>query len=71
MSLSAACATVRHLWVDDQISDDSMLLQVGISFLSISVFHLIGSIQVLQRDRGDVDSPANKQSCEDVHRVSR
>lgn len=39
---------LRYLWVDDQISDDSVFLQVGVSFLPIPIFHLIGIIQVLQ-----------------------
>lgn len=47
--ISPKVMDVRHyLWVDDQISDDSMLLQVGVSFLPVPIFHHIGTIQVLQ-----------------------
>lgn len=49
-----------YLWVDDQISDDSVFLKVGVSFMSIPIFHLIGTIQVLQCHWGDVDSPGNE-----------
>lgn len=37
-----------------------MLFQVRVSVLSISVFHLISTIQVLQCDRGDVNSPVEE-----------
>lgn len=41
---------LQHLWIDDQICDDAMLLQVRVSLLSIPVFHFISTIQMLQCD---------------------
>lgn len=38
-----------------------MLLQVRVSFLSIPIFHLISTIQVLQCDRSDVNSPVEEK----------
>lgn len=69
--LSARVTRAQHLGVDHQIRDDPVLLQVGISFLAISIFHLVGAVQVLQRHRGDVDSPANHNKCAmDGHQLS-
>lgn len=45
------------LRVDDQVGGDTVLLQVGISVLSIPFLHLVRPIQVLKSDRGDVDPP--------------
>lgn len=56
-----ATYVLRYLWVDDQISDHTMFLQVGVSFLSFPIFHLIGTIQVLQCHWCNVDSPGNEQ----------
>lgn len=54
------CFKVWYLWIDDQICNDTVLLQVGVSFLSVAIFHLIGPIQVLQGHRGDVNSPVEE-----------
>lgn len=50
----------NNLWIDDQICDDAMLLQVRVSLLSIPVFHFISTIQMLQCDWGDVNSPVEE-----------
>lgn len=34
----------QHLWVNNQIGDDSMFLQVGVSFLSFPILNFIGTI---------------------------
>lgn len=49
---------VSNLWVDDQEGDHPMFFQVGVPALSVSGFHLVRALQVLQRHRGNVDPPA-------------
>ena len=55
-----------HLWVDDQVGDDPMLLQVGVSLLPVPILYLVRSVQVLQRYGGDVDLPGRKNTRGDV-----
>lgn len=49
---------MTNLGIDDQEGDHPVLLQVGVSALSVSGLHLVGALQMLQRHRGDVDPPA-------------
>lgn len=50
--------SMTDLGIDDQEGEHSVLLQVGVSALSVSGLHLVGALQVLQRHGGDVDPPA-------------
>lgn len=49
---------MTNLGIDDQEGDHPVLLQVGVSALSVSGLHLVGALQMFQRDGGDVDPPA-------------
>lgn len=48
---------MTNLGIDDQEGDHPVLLQVGVSALSVSRLHLVGALQMLQRHGGDVDPP--------------
>lgn len=49
-----------YLRVDNEVGHHPVLLQIRVSFMAVAILHFIRSVQVLQSDRGDVNTSARE-----------